>query len=193
MVWAAMVLGDIASGVAALAALFTIYYARATVLVARKARQEASAAHGEEMAREAQLLEVTRTAHAQEMAERNRALERELWLQRLAQLGKLQDLLWEAADIGRLEISSPPERIEGQPGSWTRLTGVLLRIEGALVNLELLGGPSLSEIKQMAGNCRQVGVHPGLVVSETMSALQRTVYLSENDPRFRLSSSDGSG
>ena len=35
------------------------------------------------------------------MAERQRALARELWLQRLMQLGKLQDLLWEAADIGR--------------------------------------------------------------------------------------------
>lgn len=179
-----MALSDLSSAVAALAALITVYYARATVLVARKARNEASAAHGEEMDREAQLLEITRAAHEQEMAERARALDRELWLQRLTQLGKLQDLLWEAADIARTEISNPPPRIAGQPGSWTRLTGVLLRVEGAVVILELLDGPPLSEIKQMAGNCRQIGVHPGQVVSETMGALERTLHLSENDAKF---------
>jgi hypothetical protein len=137
------------------------------------------------MAREEQLLEATRVAHEQEMSERRRALERELWLQRLTQLGKLQDLLWEAADIGRSEIANPPPRIEGQPGTWTRLTGVLLRIEAALVSLESLGGPALPEIRQMAANCRQPRVHPGQVVSETMSALDRTVHFSENDASFR--------
>jgi len=180
-----MVIGDIASGIAALAALVTVYYARATVLQARDARREASAAHNEEMAREAQLLEATRAAHAQEMAERERALERELWLQRLAQLAKLQDLLWEAADVGRLEISTPPERIEGQVGTWTRLTGVLVRVEAALVSLEALGGPLLPEIRRMAIDCRQIGVHPGKVVSETMSALQITLHLAESDPTFK--------
>lgn len=180
-----MVVGDVSSGVAALAALLAVYYARATVSVARKARHEASAAHVEEMAREAQLLEATRAAHEQEMIERQRALDRELWLQRLAQLGKLQDLLWEAADIGRSEIANPPERIAGQPGTWTRLTGVLLRIEAALVSLELLGGPALPKIKQMAANCRQPRIPPGKVVSETMSALERTVHLSESDADFR--------
>jgi hypothetical protein len=179
-------IGDIASGVAAVAALLTVYYARATVSVARETRREASAAHNEEMAREAQLLEATRAAHEQEMAERQRALARELWLQRLLQLGKLQDLLWEAADIGRAEIADAPERIAGQPGTWTRLTGVLLRIEAALVSLELLGGPPLADIRQMVGNCRQIGVHPGRVVSETMSALERTVHLSENDANFSV-------
>lgn len=126
------------------------------------------------------------------MADRERALERELWLQRLTQLGKVQDLLWEAADIGRSEIGSPPERIEGQPGTWTRLTGVLLRIEAALVSLELLGGPALPEVRQMAANCRKPRIHPGQVVSETMSALDRTVHLSENDVGFRSPSSGGS-
>jgi hypothetical protein len=58
------------------AALVTVYYARATVSEARKSRREATAAHGEEMGREEQLLEATRTAHEQEMAERRHTLER---------------------------------------------------------------------------------------------------------------------
>jgi hypothetical protein len=180
-----MVIGDIASGIAALAALVTIYYARATVLQAREARREASAAHSEEMDREAQLLEETQAAYEQEMAARKLALQRELWLQRLAQLGKLQDLLWEAADIARSEISNPPERIEGQPGTWTRLTGVLLRVEAGLVSLELLEGPSLPKIKQMAGECQQMHTPAARVVSETMSALQITLHLAESDAAFK--------
>jgi hypothetical protein len=180
-----MPFAEISSGIAALAALVTIYYASKTVAEGRKARAEASAAHGEQMAQEERLLAAHAEAQKQEMVERERTFQRELWLQRLAQLGRLQDLLWEAGDVARMEISAAPPRIEGQPGSWTRLTGVLLRVEAALVSLELLDGPELSKIRQMAGNCRNIGVHPGQVVSETMSALSETLRLSENDPRFR--------
>ena len=144
------------------------------------------------MVRQAQLIDATTEAHDQEMVEREKALERELWIQRLTQLGKLQDLLWEAADIARIEVSTPPERIPGQPGSWTRLTGVLLRIEAALVSLELLDGPSLPEIKKVATECRQMHTHPGKVVSETMSALERTLHLAENDTKFRAPEEPGS-
>lgn len=185
-----MVIGDIASGIAALAALVTVYYARATVLQAHQARREATAAHSEEMAREAQLLEATKDAHEQEMAARKHALDRELWLQRLTQLGKLQNLLWEAADIARSEISNRPERIAGQPGAWTRLTGVFVRVEAAVVSLEVLEGPSLPKIRQMAVDCRQIGRHPGQVVSETLSALESTLHLVENDPKFRAPGAD---
>jgi hypothetical protein len=180
-----MSLADIASGIASLAALVTVYYARATVGEARAARSESAQAHGEEMDREAQLLQATTTAHEQEMGERRHALERELWLERLRQLGKLQDLLWEAADVGRHEIEAPPQQIAGQPGSWTRLTGVLLRLEAAVVSLELIDGPDLAKVRQMAIECRQIRTPPGKVVSETMSALQVTLHLAENDPKFR--------
>jgi hypothetical protein len=64
------IVGDISSGVAAAAALLAVSYARATVAVARETRREVSAAHNEEMTREGQLLEATRVAHEQEMAER---------------------------------------------------------------------------------------------------------------------------
>lgn len=180
-----MIISDLSSGIAALAALAAVYYARATVSEAQKARSEASQAHVEAMSRERQLLEATKVAQEQEIAERERALARELWLERLRQLGKLQDLLWEAADIGRFELDNPPRQIAGQSGTWTRLTGVLLRVEAALVSLERLHGPALPEMRQMAVNCRHIGTPPGQVVSETMSALQVTLHLSENDTRFR--------
>jgi hypothetical protein len=97
----------------------------------------------------------------------------------------VQDLLWETADIARFEISNAPERIAGQPGTWTRLTGVLVRVEAALANLELLEGPSLPEIKQMTVNCRQMNTPPERIVSEAMNALASTLHLSESDATFK--------
>lgn len=175
------IIGGLASGIAAVAALAALYYAHATVSEARKSRREASQAHAEAMAHEMQLLEATKTAQEQEMAERQTVLAKEMWLERLRQLGKLQDLLWEAADIGRREIDNPPPQIAGQLGTWTRLTGVLLRVEAALVSLEQLGGPVLPDMRQMVMNCRQIGTPPGRVVSEAMSALQVTLHLSETE------------
>ncbi len=176
-----MDLGSISAGIAAVAALVTVYYARATVIEARKARGEASGAHAEELAREGELIDAIRLAHVEEVADRQLALERELWLQRLTEVGKLQDLLWQASDIARHEVDNPPPRIAGQTGTWTRLTGVLLRVEAALANLQQLGGPALPEIKQMASNGKQIGIHPGEVVSKTMSALEQTIFVANND------------
>lgn len=175
------IIGGLASGIAAVAALAALYYAHATVSEARKSRREASQAHAEAMAHEIQLLEATKTAQEREIAERQKVLAREMWLERLRQLGKVQDLLWEAADIGRREIDNPPPQIAGQPGTWTRLTGVLLRVEAALVSLEQLGGPALPDMRQTVMNCRQIGTPPGRVVSEAMSALQVALHLSETE------------
>jgi hypothetical protein len=176
---------SIFSGVAALAALLTVYYARSTVTEARKARQEARQAHGEEMDREGQLLTATVTAHDREMAERERALERELWLQRLTQLGKVQDIVKETADIARYEVTNRPERIEGGIGTWTRVTGGLLRLEAAIVVLERLGGPELPEMRQTARDGRRMGNPPGPVVGAMMDALARLLHLSEQDASFQ--------
>lgn len=115
---ASVAAADIASGVAAVAALLTVYYARATVSEARKSRQETSLAHTEEMSQEAQLLEATTTAHEQEMAERADALARELWLQRLTQLGKVQELLGEAVRLLKPRIQRSASGSSGAPRSW---------------------------------------------------------------------------
>jgi hypothetical protein len=187
-----MSLGDVLTVIAVLAALLAVWYARATVFVARDARKDASAAHAEQMGRQADLLgttrsvlEATRSAHEQEMMSRAAQQGRDLWLQRLSRLGRLQDLLGEAADVGRAEIEVPPPRIPGQPGTWTRVTGALLRVEAEVAILELLGCELPSDIRKTATECRRVGVEPGEVVSRTMSALQLVLHAAENDPAFR--------
>ena len=151
-----MSLGDVLTVIAALAAMLAVWYARATVVIARDARSDASRAHAEQMARQAALLEATRSAHKQELIFRAEQLVRDLWLQRLTRLGRLQDLLGEAADVGRAEIEAPPPRIHGQPGTWTRVTGALLRVEAELSILQLLGCELPSDIRKTATECRRV-------------------------------------
>jgi len=119
------------------------------------------------------------------MAGREHALARDLWLQRLTQLGRVEELLGETADIARFEIASPPEKVASQFGTWTRITGALARVEAALVILELLEGPSLPEIKQMTVDRRRMNTPPQQVVGDTMSALEALRHLSETDPSFK--------
>lgn len=176
---------DIISGIAALATLVAVYYARETVRESRKARQEASAAHGEEMTREAQLLEATRTAHEQEMTERRRAQERELRLERLRQLGRVQELLAVTSDIARHEIEHPPEKVAQQFGTWTRTTSGLARIEAALVILEQLGGPALPDVRQLTSALRMMNTPPQRIVGDMMGALAQSIALAENDESLR--------
>jgi len=178
-------LGDVLTLLAVVAALLAVWYARATVRIARDARKDAATAHAEQMARLAEQLQASTKAHQQEMISRDRQLDRDLWVQRLTRLGRLQDLLGETADIGRAEIEAPPPRIHGQPGTWTRVTGALLRVEAELSILELLGCELPSDIRKTATDCRRVGVQPGEVVSRTMSALQVVLHAAENNPAFR--------
>ncbi len=137
------------------------------------------------MSREGQLLEATQTAHRQEMVDRKRALARELWLQRLTQLGRVHELLGETADIARIEIAHPPAKVAGGLGTWTRVTGALVRVEGALVILEQLEGPALDDIKQKAISLRRMNTPPELVVSEMMGALDQTRHLAQEHECFK--------
>lgn len=177
--------GDALTVIAVLAALLAVWYARATVLIAHETREDAATAHAEQMVQQAEQLLASTKAHEQEMFSRARQLDRDLWVQRLTRLGRLQDLLGETADIGRAEMEVPPPRIHGQPGTWTRVTGALLRVEAELSILELLGCELPSSIRETATECRRVGVQPGEVVSRTMSALQVVLHAAENNPPFK--------
>ena len=55
----------------------------------RRNRADEAAAHREAMTGESQLLQAMSAAREQEMEERQHAVERELWLQRLIQLGRV--------------------------------------------------------------------------------------------------------
>jgi hypothetical protein len=170
--------GGVASVIAACAALVTVVYARATVAQARAARQESKDAHTEETRQQTQLLAAIREAHQQEMAERERALESALVLQRLTQLGRITELLGEVADLGRAEINNP------HPAPWTQwsqIPGGLACLEAAIVIYERLGGPPLSEARQMSIDCRMQNTPPERVVGEAMSVLTRITFLAKDN------------
>jgi hypothetical protein len=178
--------GGLASVVAAGAALVTIMYARATVVQARTARQEASQAHAEEAQQQAQILEATRLAHEQEMAERERALASELYLQRLVHLGRITDLLGEVADVARIEQAQPPPLIEGTPFRLTRTTGMLARLEAAVVIFESLGGPQLAKAEQLSKEGRRANTPPMRIVGEAMAVLDEITFIAKDDARLTM-------
>ena len=93
----------------------------------------------------------------------------------LLQLAKIMELVGEAADIARIEITQPPPSVgPGQPGTWTRITGFLQRIEGAIVIYERLGGPALPpEAKQFARDGRKLPTRPALIVGEATGVFER--------------------
>lgn len=142
-----------ASILAAVAALVTILYARATVREARDGRRENRGAHLEEIAEMRQATtaavaeqqaatEASAAQHRVEMAERDRALAAELAVQRLTQLDRISELLLLLADVARDEARNPPERL-APAISGTRLPGILRRLRNAITVLEALGGPEL--------------------------------------------------
>lgn len=173
--------GGIASVIAAGAALVTVLYARATVVQARAARLEAKEAHAEETRQQAQLLEATRMAHEQEMVEREKALASEMFLRRLVQLGRITDLLGEVADVARIEHISEPPLIDGTPFKLTRTTGILTRLEAAIVILESLGGPSLAKAEQLSKEGRRVNTPPMKIVGDAMTALDEITSLARSN------------
>jgi hypothetical protein len=176
--------GGVASVVAAGAALVTVLYARATVVQARTARREARDAHAEETRQQAQLLEATRMAHEQEMREREKALASEMFLQRLVHLGRVTDLLGEVADVARIEQVQPPPLIEGTPFKLTRTTGMLARLEAAIVIFESLGGPPIAKAEQLSKEGRRANTPPMRIVGDAMSALDEITFLAKDNDRL---------
>lgn len=122
------------------------------------------------------------------MEARKRASASELALQRLVQLGRIIELLGETADITRFEIANPPERVVGQVGTWTRITGVLARVEAAVSILERLGGPALPDVREMSIRCRRMDTPPERVVAESMSMLAQAQHVAANDASLQLPS-----
>jgi len=178
------VVGGVASVIAAGAALVTVIYARATVVQARAARREARDAHAKETQQQTQLLEATRMAHQQEMKEREKALASEMFLQRLAHLGRVTDLLGEVADVARIEQAHPPPLIEGTPFRLTRTTGMLARLEAATVIFESLDGPSLVKAEQLSKECRRASTPPMKIVGDAMGALDEITFLAKDNDRL---------
>jgi hypothetical protein len=164
--------GGVASVVAAGAALVTVVYARATVIQARVGRREAKDAHAEETRQQAQLLEATRTAHEQEIVEREKALASEMFLQRLVHLGRITDLLGDVADVARAEEIDPPPTTAGT---------MMARLEDAITIFESLGGPPLAAAEKLSREDRMPNTPPMRILGDAMSALDEIAFLAREN------------
>jgi hypothetical protein len=100
----------------------------------------------------------------------------------LLQLHKIMELVGETGDIARVEIAQPPAAIGvGVPGTWTRITGFLDRVEAAIVIYERLGGPELpAAARQFARSARQLPTKPAQIVGESASVLHTITNFAEN-------------
>lgn len=184
------VISSIFSGIAALATVVAVYFAHETVQETRRNRGQEATAHREAMESEEQLLAAMRTAHEQEMEERLRAVERELLLQRLTQLGRVQELLGNVIETTGATIALRKEA--GRPTTVgmgdTRVSSALLRAELGLAILAQLGGPALPEFMEAAERGRMVGTPLHDIETEAARALNAVRSLAQSDPNLRLAS-----
>lgn len=137
----------IATVVAAVAALVTIYFARKTVLESTEARRDSHNAHVEEMAETTAATKAAAAQHRAEMDERKRTFEADIVLRRLAQLEQVSELLLHLVEVARTEYFQPPEplRLEGgQVVTTTRVPAIQARLRTAVAILKKLGGPDFT-------------------------------------------------
>ena len=188
-----MVLGDIWSSVgaagsvaAAGAALVAVLYARSTVREARVARKEAADAHRELMVQEREALGAMQSAHALEMAARNRALDADFRLHRLARFDRVIELLLRIGESARQEhLEPPPIGPSGQP--LTRLPMLLKRLSSGLAVLKTLGSPDLLEASALA---QTAGVPALTVMGKVVDSLYEAESLARNSEEFQLDDGD---
>jgi hypothetical protein len=99
----------------------------------------------------------------------------------LLQLAKIMELVGETADIARAEIAQPPPRIGVGPGTWTRTTGFLTRLEAAIVIYERLGGPALPPAtRQFSIDAQKLPTNQRRIVSEAEAVLAMLTTFAEN-------------
>jgi len=167
-------IGQVASLVAAGAAVLAIYFAKQTVSEAKRGSDEANAAHQEQMAEARRLLDATAHAHVSEMAARERDAEAERVVQRLAQLSAITDVLRELTDIARDEEVRPPVRTPtNQPLS--RVPSRISKLRAALSIYERLGGPFMNQASQLANIGYNGGTPLMQVLGLAQSALEEAI------------------
>lgn len=194
--WSA--LGGMASVVAAISALVTIGYARATVREARRARKESRDAHEEEItelrsatkaaiAEQRAAAEASAAAHREEMHERDRALRADLTLQRIGQVERISQLLLSLVETAREEsINPPPPLSPPMPLRATKVPAMLVRLGVAVSILDSLGGPELLVANKLARQGYGGGSNPMEVVGSGLDALREIDSLVRNHDQLKL-------
>ena len=178
-----------AAVLAAGAALVTVLYARGTVIQAREAREDARRVHLDEMQEAAAAREAAAAQHRLEIEERRRALDAELRLARLHELGRVAGLLTGLRVIVEHEIE---HGIVIGLGSRTRIPNALAELAAAVEILRALGGPTLQEAG-MLGATRSGGQDANVYVGSITAALDEVEALARNDVSLRFETAEEGG
>ncbi len=74
--------------------------------------------------------------------------------------------------------------IEGTPFKLTRTTGMLARLEAAIVIFESLGGPPIAKAEQLSKEGRRANTPPMKIVGDAMGALDEITFLAQGNDRL---------
>jgi hypothetical protein len=97
-------------------------------------------------------------------------------------LHKIMELVGETRDVATIEVEHPPKPMgPGVPGTWTRTTGFLERLDAATVIYERLGGPMLPDaVRQFVRKAKQLPTKQGEMVGEASTVIQALTNFAEN-------------
>jgi hypothetical protein len=97
-------------------------------------------------------------------------------------LHKIMELVGETRDVATIEVEHQPKPMgPGVPGTWTRTTGFLERLEAATVIYERLGGPTLPDVvRQFVRKAKQLPTKQGEIVGEASIVIQTLTNFAEN-------------
>jgi hypothetical protein len=193
--WTAV--GGFAVVAAAVAALVTIYYARATVAEARLARKESRAAHAEEVAEQRaateaavaaqqRAIDAATVAHREQMQKQQRAHENDIALQRVIQIGRVVTALGAVLDTAVYEWFNEQPMVSLQ-FRFTAIPSRLNRLRIAVAMLEALGGPELNETDALSKRGYSLGEPPSRVFNDAFNALSEIEQTIRAHESLRLS------
>lgn len=208
------VVATLAAVVAAGAALVTVIYARRTVVDGRaahrelmKAQREATddftaahreamgaqqlargdftAAHQEAMAAQTAAREDFAAGRAEEMAERKRTLAAQIALERLAQAGRVTEILITMARTAHDETLNPPPSAAGAQRA-TFIPSVQAQLRSALAVFYALGGPVLETADELANKAYSLTTQPTEMLRLANNSLGELKRFTDQDEKLRL-------
>lgn len=208
------VLATVAAVIAAGAALVTVVYARRTVVdgraahrelmqaqvqagndfntahretmtVEQQARDDFTTAHREAMAAQALAREDFAAGRSEEMAQRKRALNAQIALERLAQAGRVTEILITTAHTVRDEALNPPPTVAGSQRA-TFIPSLQAQLRAALAVFYALGGPTLETADDLAAKAYSLTTQPIEMLQQATNSLGELKRLTDQDEKLRL-------
>jgi hypothetical protein len=200
--------------IAAGAALVTVIYARRTVVDGLAAHQELmhaqhqanedfttahqeamtsqqrgrddfTTAHREAMAAQAMAREDFAAGRAEEMEQRKRALDAQIALERLAQAGRITEILIMMARTAQDETLTPPPTAAGSQRA-TFIPSLQAQLRAALAVFYALSGPTLETADDLAAKTYSLTTQPIEILQLAANSLGELKRLTDQDEKLRL-------